>query len=79
MFKYGVISGPYFAVFGLNTVKCGPEITRYLDSFHVVIQLGKDTLPNTANIYLFKVNNRSTRKRPDIYLKLAIKIPERCH
>ena len=25
--KYGVISGPYFPVFGLNTRKYGPEIT----------------------------------------------------
>ena len=29
VFKYGVISGPYFAVFG-------PEITLYLDTFHAV-------------------------------------------
>ena len=27
--KYGVISGPYCAVFELNTVKYGPEITPY--------------------------------------------------
>ena len=31
--KYGVISGPYFPVFGLNTGKYGPEITSYLDRF----------------------------------------------
>ena len=30
MSKYGVISGPYFPVFG-------PEITPYLDTFHAVI------------------------------------------
>ena len=30
--KYGVISGPYFPVFGLNTGKYGLEITPYLDS-----------------------------------------------
>ena len=35
--KYGVISGPYFPVFGLNTGKYGPEITPYLDTFHAVI------------------------------------------
>ena len=29
MSKYGVISGPYFPVLG-------PEITPYLDTFHVV-------------------------------------------
>ena len=34
--KYGVISGPYFSVFGLNAGKSGPEITRYLDNFHAV-------------------------------------------
>ena len=32
---------------------------------------------NLANIYLFNVNNRSTRKRCEICSKLTIKIPER--
>ena len=32
----GVISGPYFPVFRLNTRKCGPEITPYLDTFQAV-------------------------------------------
>ena len=36
MSKYGVISGPYFPIFGLNTGKYGPEITPYLDTFHAV-------------------------------------------
>ena len=31
----------------------------------------------TANIYLFKVNNRSTRKRCEICSKFTIKTPER--
>ena len=31
MSNYGVISGPYFPIFGLNTEKYGPEITPYLD------------------------------------------------
>ena len=34
MSKYGVISSPYFPVFGLNTGKYGPEITPYLDTFN---------------------------------------------
>ena len=40
--KYGVSSGPYFPVFGLNigyssnTGKCRPERTPYLDTFHAV-------------------------------------------
>ena len=33
MYIYGVIFGPYFPVFGLNTEKYGPEITPYLDTF----------------------------------------------
>ena len=39
--KYGVISGPYFPVFGLifnpNAGKCGPGKTPYLDTFHAVV------------------------------------------
>ena len=40
--KYGVFSGPYFPVFGLNTEtyskwgKYGPEKFSYLDTFHAV-------------------------------------------
>ena len=34
--KYGVISGPYFPVFSTNTEKYGPEIAKYLDTFHAV-------------------------------------------
>ena len=37
------------------------------------------TLPNTAKIYLFKINNRDTRKRSDICFKLTINLPERRH
>ena len=32
-----------------------------------------------ANIYLFKFNNRNTRKRCEMCSKLTIKTPERCH
>ena len=37
MFKFGVISGPYFPVLSANTGKYGPEITPYLDTFHAAI------------------------------------------
>ena len=33
MSECGVISGPYFPVFSVNTGKYGPEITPYLDTF----------------------------------------------
>ena len=36
MSKYGIFSGPYFPVFGLNAGKYGPKITPYLDTFHAV-------------------------------------------
>ena len=46
MYKYGVISGPYFPTFGLNNSylsvfspnagKYGPETTPYLDTFQAV-------------------------------------------
>ena len=34
-------------------------------------------IQNPANIYLFKVNNSSTRQRSEIFSKLTIKTPER--
>ena len=48
MYKYGVLSGPYFPVFGLNTGKYGPEEIPYFDTFHVVHttyrSLGEDNM-----------------------------------
>ena len=44
-----------------------------LDNPKVVICI--DTA-NPTNIILFKVNNRNTRKRCEIYSKLTIKPPE---
>ena len=52
MSKYGVISGPYFPVFRLNTGKYGPEITPYLDTFHAVLYIV--TLLSISNFILFK-------------------------
>ena len=37
----GVISDPYFPVFSPNTGKYGPEITPFLDTFHVVYITGR--------------------------------------
>ena len=34
--KYGVFSGSYFPVFGLNTGKYRAEKNPYLDAFHTV-------------------------------------------
>ena len=51
--KYGVISGPYFPLFGLNTEKYGPEITPYLDNFHKV-RFRIDLLSIQVRKYTFK-------------------------
>ena len=46
--------------------------------FHIMFKQERElSLP--ANIYLFKVNNRNTRKRREICSKLIIKTPERRH
>ena len=39
----------------------------------------RSVINNPAIIYLFKVNNISTRKRCEICSKLTLKIPQRCH
>ena len=48
--KCGVISGPYFPVFGLNTGKCEPEITPYLDTFHTVF-FHREELDETRRLW----------------------------
>ena len=47
--------------------------------FHSLSQRFQISTYNTDNIYMFKVNNRSTRKRGEICSKLTIKTPERRH
>ena len=70
MSKYGVISGPYSPVFGLNTGKYGPEITPYLGTFHAVL-----TANPPINICISRINNRLFFKIKDGY-KLELQTPE---
>ena len=54
MSKYGVFSGPYFPVLSPNIGKYGPEKFPYLDSFHVVENIGiskvfRSILPKETN------------------------------
>ena len=46
---YGVFSGPYFPVFGLNTGKYGPEKTPYLEIFCAVAASELDFRKNFQN------------------------------
>ena len=62
--------------------KCAVEINttkaRYLNN--QIADIGTNELCNIpAGNSMFKVNNRNTRTRCEICLKLTIKIPERRH
>ena len=48
------------------------DIMKYRIKQHIIILIG-----DPANIYLFQINNRSSRKRCEIFSKLIIKTPER--
>ena len=73
--KYGVVSGPYFPVFGLNTERFMRENT---DQNKLRIRrLFKRVTTNTACNYILKVNDRNTRTRCEICSKLTEKTPER--
>ena len=55
MSKYGVISGPYFPEFGLNTRKYGPEITPHLGTYRAVTlnQSKSLTCHDNCNTHVF--------------------------
>ena len=50
-------------------------ISFYIIFFHKVFCFMAGIVGKPANIYLFKVNNRNTRKRCEIYSKLIIMSP----
>ena len=70
MSKYGVFSGPYFPIFGLNTEiyifspnigKYGPEKTPYLDTFHAVDNDDQNKSSSFGHRYLILCSVSSTR------------------
>ena len=61
MFRYGVFSGPYFPVFGLNTGKYRPEETPYRSS-HRRCSVKKGVLRNFAKFTEKKPVPESRRK-----------------
>ena len=64
VFKYGVISGPYFPVFSPNTGKYGPEIPPYLDTSYAV-----KTDPTQILIhYFWKMLLRNSKKNDDNWI-----------
>ena len=63
--KYGVISGSYFPVFG-------PEITRYLNTFHIVeYSLKKNSFTNKK---MRKFNKEGTGARCEFFLFFKVDI-----
>ena len=69
MFKYGVISGPYFPVFSPNTGKYGLEITLYLETFHAVY---KNISKNLSRKYIQKLLDHAKSSATDA-LEIASK------
>ena len=64
MSECGVISDPYFPLFGLNTGKYGPEITPYLDTFHAVfILLSINLFSQNLQVGVIKLTIRGFRKQ----------------
>ena len=55
----------------INELGCCTQCDQSLQSKH------RNEILCPANIYLFKVNYRNTKKRCEICLQLAIKTPER--
>ena len=66
MSKYGVFSGPYYPVFGLNTGKYGPGKTPSLDTFHAVVCVTINPL------------NASPTKRSNTFKKFVGNLPTNC-
>ena len=62
----------------LDLQNFGNAMTTHQCAIFALIILIFDGL-STANIYLFKVNNRNTRERCEVCSKLTIKTPERRH
>ena len=65
MSKYGVISGPYFPVFGLKAGKYGPKITPYFDSFHAD---ACSKITNTESVFAY---SKSIMEISERYLKFV--------
>ena len=53
MCKYGVFSGPYFSVLGVNTRKYGSKKTPYLDTFEAVSLVLISDVLNSLENFLF--------------------------
>ena len=71
MSKDGVVSGPYFPVFGLNTGKYELEITPYLDTFHAVniskkAPITSKLLSNDLDISWVIATNLLTQESPGL-------------
>ena len=72
----------------MNIEECFQLLIVYEWSFHFLLDeclyfywlcVHQIPWPSLTNIYLFKVNNRNTRKRIEISSKLTIKTSKHCH
>ena len=67
MSKYGVFSGPYFPVFGLNkeiySEKYGPEKTQYLHNFYAMLENDNDKPVYNNNNNIDNDNNMKGKQQ----------------
>ena len=63
---------------GLFTLRCISGFSNDQETIILVFEFSVLSITFSANIYLFKVNNRNTRNRREICSKLTIKTPEQC-
>ena len=66
--KYGLISGPYFPVFGLNSGKYGPEETPYLGTFYAVYNTYSKHMKEIFEVYL---ESCQTHRRRNTFSKIV--------
>ena len=57
--KYGVFSGPYFAVFSPNTGECLPEITPHLDTFHAATDCKTEIFSHPTALHMLQKIRRT--------------------
>ena len=64
---------------GNNEVKCTIIKIQNVNAVDGYKRTVNCKWPYTANIFMFKVNNRNTRKKSEICSKFTIETPERRH
>ena len=71
--KHGVISGPDFPVFSLNTGKYVPKITQYLDTFHAVMVIDLWNWDRCSGMCLTLISEKHVPPASNLFLIMYTK------